>query len=288
MKKILFLTDFSETANSTFIYALSAAQKLKAEIHVLHIVQLMEPLGSDNQIINSSSNHINEMDQEAIDWNGLINKAEELNEMAKQNEDINVRLFFHLEKGKILDTFNSYIAENKIDVALMGTSGVDMTRKKLSHSNTANIIKNSNIPILAIPAQAKFNSVKKFTAAVMLKENERDIIRRLIKNAQFYGYTFSCVHIVESKEKICEAEKKSKRWLDHIGDKDLSLTIVENNNITNGLRKFVQNNNIQILGLLHHNLPFYERLLKINQNKQILQNSNTALLVYNHNSMLFN
>src|SRR5699024_6297206 len=177
---------------------------------------------------------------------------------------------------------------NKIQGSIMGTYGVDITRKKLAHSNTANIIKNSNIPILAIPAQAKFNSVKNFTVAVILKKNERDIIRRLIKNAEFYGYAFSCVHIVESKEKISEAEKKSKRWLEHIGNEELSLTIVENNNITNGLRKFVQNNNIQILGLLHHNLPFYERLLKINQNKQILQNSNTALLVYNHNSMLFN
>src|SRR5690625_8031059 len=106
MKKILFLTDFSETANSTFIYALSAAQKLKAEIHVLHIVQLMEPLGSDNQIINSSSNHINEMDQEAIDWNGLINKAEELNELSNRIQIINTWCFFSWQKVKILESTN--------------------------------------------------------------------------------------------------------------------------------------------------------------------------------------
>src|SRR5699024_12821191 len=106
MKRILFLTDFSETANSAFIYALSAARKLKAEIHILHIVQLMEPLGFDNQIINSSSNHTNGTDKDVIDWPDLIDKAEELNELAKQKEDINVQLSVHVEKRKTLNYMN--------------------------------------------------------------------------------------------------------------------------------------------------------------------------------------
>lgn len=282
MKKILFLTDFSEAANSAFIYALSAAHKIKAEIHILHIVHIIESFDSENEFIDT--NRSTKRNQESIDWPHLIDKAEELKEIANQNNSGNVRLFFHLEKGKILNTIQTYISENKIDVAIMGTSGVDMVSKKLADSNTANIIKHSNIPILAIPAQAKFNSIRNFTASVMLKKNERGIIRRLIKNAKVYGYSFNCVHLVESKEDMPDIEKESKQWLADIGDKNLPLTLIENNNITNGLREFVQKNNVQILGLLHQNLPFYERLLKINQDKHILLNSSTALLVYNQDS----
>ncbi len=278
MKKILFLTDFSEAANSAFIYALSTAHKIKAEIHILHIVHIFSSFDSENEFIDT--NRSTGANQESIDWSHLINKAEELKEIADQNGGVNVPLFFHLEKGKILNTIQAYISENKIDVAIMGTSGVDMASKKLADSKTANIIKHSNIPILTIPAQAKFNSIRNFTASVMLKKNERGIIRRLIKNAQVYGYSFNCVHVVEPKEDVPDIEKKSKQWLAYIGYKDLPLTLIKSN-ITNGLREFVQKNNVQILGLLHQNLPFYERLLKINQDKHILLNSNTALLVYN-------
>ena len=36
MKKILFPTDFSETANNAFIYAIHLAKSLEAELIVLH------------------------------------------------------------------------------------------------------------------------------------------------------------------------------------------------------------------------------------------------------------
>ena len=40
MKKILFPTDFSETANNAFVYVLEMAKTFKAEVLVLHVYNL--------------------------------------------------------------------------------------------------------------------------------------------------------------------------------------------------------------------------------------------------------
>lgn len=43
MKKILFLTDFSEVAKNAFLYALSLADNFNSELHILHITPIIEP-----------------------------------------------------------------------------------------------------------------------------------------------------------------------------------------------------------------------------------------------------
>ena len=40
MKKLLFPTDFSETANNAFVYALKMAKSIDAEVIVLHVYDL--------------------------------------------------------------------------------------------------------------------------------------------------------------------------------------------------------------------------------------------------------
>jgi nucleotide-binding universal stress UspA family protein len=40
MKKILFPTDFSETSNNAFVYALQLAKNIDAEVVTLHVYEL--------------------------------------------------------------------------------------------------------------------------------------------------------------------------------------------------------------------------------------------------------
>src|SRR5699024_5296863 len=113
--------------------------------------------------------------------------------IARANDKLNVSVYFHFEKGKFLEVVNTYIKENRIDMVVMGTSDANTVDKKLFGSNTANLIHHADIPILAIPANAKFEAVSNFSAAVLLKENEHRVIKHLLKNATNYGYTLNCV-----------------------------------------------------------------------------------------------
>src|SRR5699024_10601096 len=129
----------------------------------------------------------------------------------------------------------------------------------------------------------KFEAVSNFSAAVLLKENEHRVIKHLLKNATNYGYTLNCVHVTETAEDAVAAKRKIPKWLASIDDKDLAVMVIESEDVGEGLKDFIENNNTHILCIIHRHLPFFQRLFTINYSKYMLQHSQTALLIYNHN-----
>ncbi|QTY27206.1 universal stress protein [Flavobacterium sp. CS20] len=284
MEKILFLTDFSEVAENAFIYALSLAEKINAELHIAHIVPIIEVADPDELVnVHPFAQDYNET-LEDDEWEKFKNEARKLEKIAQDNNKLNVPVEFHFQKGVLLDTVSDYIYENIINVVVMGTSGANTIDKKLFGSNTAKLISHINIPLLAIPEKAKFVAINTVTIAVMLKSNEHSIVQQLLENAQKYNFRLNCVHVVETDSEASISEHKKKMWLEDIGNNTLNVDIVVNTDVEKGLENYIQDNKTDILCIMHRNLSYFQRMFKLNYSNRLLQNSKTALLIYNHNN----
>ncbi|MDV3733999.1 universal stress protein [Elizabethkingia anophelis] len=283
MKKILFLTDFSQVADNAFIYALSVAEKIKAEIHILHVTHIIEAQDPDEKaLVHPLAEFYNEQleTDERTDFKG---EAKKLENIAQDNQKLSVPVEFHFEKGYFQKVVDNYIGEMGIDVVVMGTSGANTVDKKLFGSNTGKLINHLDIPILAVPANAIFNDVRNFTLAVMLNENEYNIVNRLAERLQEAGGNhLKCVYVAENEKDAIKAEAKKEMWKENINNAEISLEIITNSDVIDGLNNFMDSNQTDVLCIIHRNKGIATRLFGINYSKRLLQYSKTALLIYNN------
>ncbi|MBW1619019.1 universal stress protein [Empedobacter falsenii] len=288
MKKILFLTDFSKVAQNAFVYALSVAEKTKAEIHILHITAIMEAKDEveEMQVHAMANAYKNNLEKE--EWGKFRAEAGKLEKIAKEYHQKDVPVEFHLENGPFLEVVLNYIDDNDISLLIMGTSGANTVDKKLFGSNTENLINNCSIPILAIPEKATFVNSNSLSVAVMLNDTEIPIIKRLFEKTAQYGYKINFVHIIKSIEETEMVKAKVDKWLVNFKENNLIIDVINKENIEIGLMEYAYNTNTQILSIIHRDLSFWQRIFKINHSKNLLQYSDIALLIYNNNTIYNN
>ena len=282
MKKIIFLTDFSVVAKNAFLYALSLADNFNSELHILHITPIIEPKTDEERYrVHPLAQMFNDS-LENDEWNEFKTEAKKLEQLAHNNNKLHVPVEFHFENGYFQDVIESHIVEKSIDLIVMGTSGNNTIDKKLFGSHAVRLIDSGfDIPILAVPAKAVFTSTGAFAAAVMLVENECVIIRRIATKLSPSETPLKCVHIVDTEEKAMAAQQKKAHWLTNFEGLDVQVDIVIDTDIEDGLTKYVEDNYINILSIIHRQLPFMKRLFNINHSKRLLRLSETAMLIYN-------
>src|SRR5699024_12776133 len=76
------------------------------------------------------------------------------------------------------------------------------------------------------------------------------------------------------------AEEKKREWVKSVDCPNVTVDIVVNDDIEKGLLAYAQANEIDILGVLHRNLPLTKRIFNTNHSKLLLNNSAIGLLIY--------
>ncbi|MFT3901894.1 MAG: universal stress protein [Niabella sp.] len=283
MKKILFLTDFSEVAENAFIYALSVAERIKAEVHILHVTHIIETEDPDEKMrVHPLASFYNKRLQKD-EWRDFKKEARRLEVVAQDNQKIDVPVEFHFEKGYFDEIVDLYIEEKDIDVVVMGTSGADTVDKKLFGSHTEYLINHVDIPLLAVPADAVYTEVRNFTLAVMLRENEYKIVNRLADNVLQSGGSLKCVYVAATLSEAETAQEKTEGWMKKIRNPAIPLEILVNNSVENGLKEFISRNKTDVLATIHRSRSFMQRLFRGSHSKRLLLCSRTALLIYKNN-----
>lgn len=189
MKKILVPTDFSKTSLTALDVAFDIAKKSGASIFLLNVV---EEAGKDSTRITGQ--------WQKADWEEklfiykLLERAEsQLTKIVQDAKYDAVKMIGELRLGNPFHGMNAIIAEQKVDLVVMGTRGVTNLETMLIGTNTERVVRNSSCPILTVhkkPASTDFKNIVYATA--MSKEEE--IFSRIVKKTQ--GYYDSTIHLV--------------------------------------------------------------------------------------------
>lgn len=278
-KKILFPTDFSQVAENAFLYALSLAEQTKAEIKVIHVVPVFEPEDKNVQIhpFMKTAN----LELERSELKNFEKEQERLKQVVTALNKEHLHLEYVFLKGNLQDVIFDLAESQRIDMIIIGTSGANTIDKKLFGSNTINIINNVDIPVMAIPAKAKFTSISNYSTAVMLEPGELSAIRKIAGYLSIMGLPMNCVSVVSSTKETAFCEEKKQKWLKDVNCPNVTVDIVFNEDIDRGLMEYTRDNEIDLLGILHRKLPMAKRFFTTNHSKLLLKYSGIALLVYN-------
>lgn len=273
MKKILFPTDFSETANNALLYALSLAESLDATVYVLHVYEL--------PIINGGiSAGLVQNVYDTVKFGQFENFKDNIPQLRKIADDNNfghIPLKFILEEGNFLYIMRETILEEKIDYVVMGTTGYSDIEKKIFGTNTINAITSLKVPILSIPNHIKFNGIKNIGFTTIFDDKDKDALYYLSEIASRHNGRVLCLHVSKDGK---YNEQALANWKEEFKDEPVDFLIEVNPEPVNAVLKFIQEANLDLLTVVSRNKGFFDKLFSPSVTKKIATKNSVPLFVF--------
>ncbi|GHN01965.1 universal stress protein UspA [Cytophagales bacterium WSM2-2] len=265
MKRILVPIDFSRSSGLAAHYAVGIAKQLSATVEIVHVINIDPSTRLPN-------------------WKKL---EEELVKSAQKDADLFMAdlndsgvTYKPLFGFPFQDVVEEHALKTKTDIIVMGSTGASGL-KKLVGSNAAALIDKSQIPVLVVPVDAKFNGLAKIVyASDMTQLNEE--IKPIARFTKPFDGELTVLHI---------SNKDQSDWEDHsllvqtlrraTGYDRIRFHEDKNENIAEGIEEFVTKEEPDLLIMFTHKLALYEKVFGKSVTRQLAHHNRIPLLAFN-------
>lgn len=187
LKKILWVTDFSDEAQEALIYAKAFAETFKAKLLALHVVPDFSPaLYNTTAVIKGElARRVDKMKKEA---------ERKLNALQKTKK---VEFESFITEGNASKKIVEVSEKRKVDLIVMGRRGVSAIEKLFIGSVANQVLRNSSVPILLTKKKKGKPSFKRIlvpTDFSQQEELERDYAWKLAKG---FDSDLTLLHVLE-------------------------------------------------------------------------------------------
>lgn len=265
MKKIFFPTDFSENAENALNYAVEMAQLLNAKLLLFHAYEL--PYSTHTM----STTLLSLMRQEA---EKQLKKC--VSQLAEKATNLEVETV--LREGNTIRSIIEASEQKGADVIIMGTKGASGLKEMFIGSQTASVMQRARIPVLVIPEDAQFRPIDKLVyASDMLDRNELQAIGRLKDFAQSMNAEILVLHVKNLDIK----PEGSLAYLEaNLADVQHSFHLESNDDIEEGIRRFVDDKGADILAMLSRKHTMFDLLFNpVRLTKRMAYHPDLPLLI---------
>lgn len=241
MKKILFATDFSNNANKAFSFALSLAEKHRADLIMIHVFDITTV------------------------WTyPYTNDIFELKTQAKKSWERSLQDFFDhydtkvkascvaIENQSVVQGIISAIKEYKPQLVVTGTKGKNPVKELLLGGTTKALVRKSPVPVLAVPEYAELKDYDKVLYTTDFREVDLKALEDLIELVRPFEPEIKVLHMSTDNE----FERLEKmEWLkdlvnDAVSYPAISFELVLSDDIFNTLNRYMTENDFDLLVML--------------------------------------
>lgn len=201
-KKILVPTDFSPLSLSALHYAAAIAKYMGGEITLLHIMELYDE---------------NSMLDDVIDLKETIKSAvsRKLDEIKNNNTDLwGIKILPTIRIGKIHTELYEFIEEEKIELVVMGITGVTGMKQPEKHpigTNTDKMIEKIICPVVTIRKPAEKIKFKTIVFPIDSTEYSKLKLKDAITVASTFGAEIHVLQAVTRFDKLMGSEVKLEK-----------------------------------------------------------------------------
>ncbi|MEP7375717.1 MAG: universal stress protein [Chitinophagaceae bacterium] len=268
MKTILVATDFSPASLNAANYAADMASAINADILLLHVYHTPVTYSEIPAVITPDDL----MEDAEKNING-VKKQLSLKTNSKINIATEVRMGLFFEELKIVcERTNPY-------TVVMGSQGTTATERLFFGSHTVHAMKQLQWPLLTIPPQVKFSSIKKIGLACDFTKVADTIpvdeIKTLIND--FHAE----LHVLNIGKK--EAFKPELVFESGLLQEMLVAVkpeyhFITGNNTDEGIMDFAESNHIDLLIVLPKRHGLLEKLILKSHSKQLVLHSHVPVM----------
>jgi nucleotide-binding universal stress UspA family protein len=282
MKTILFPTDFSENAIHAVRYGYYLARQIKADIILCNAVIIPAEAPQAGLVVWP----LEESDMLLKDSTAELVKLKSSIEKSKNKTGFHPSVRYLNRSGILTDVVNHIIANEKVDLVVIGTHGSSGLTTLLLGNHSRSMIDGVNRPLLLIPPAAKLLPIKKIAFATDFKSREEDLrsISALVALAKPLNAEILLTHIYEESDKSPDFRKWIQQFVSELPTKvhfsNIKYTTYKSNGAQSGLEWLCDNGNIDILAMMHRSHTFIDSLFRGSQTQKIASQIPIPLLVF--------
>lgn len=286
VKHILVPVDFSKFSANAAKYAIHVAQQKDAEIMLVHAYfnPVVNPLSYDNAYAFPSNvaDALKEIEERAT------SQMQEFHQQLTDYVDdrnlgtlhINTRLVGGIAEDAILDI----VEKENVDLIVLGAKG--KARSDYWYGSvTAKIMEKAKIPVLAIPEHSlyKDSSFKRIMYATDFDKSDGLAIRKLLAIARPLDIHIHVVHIDTTKDDPFvnyDLTHFKEKYVGPIRDVGMDFDLIKSKNLIEGLEKYIEEKEIDIISLTTHKRNLITALLHPSVARELLFHTKIPLLVF--------
>lgn len=265
MQTILIPTDFSENSLNAIKYAVEIYKSKPAKIYILH-AYADEVYTAMND--STEEEFPNICEQARLDSEKSLLKFKNQMEAFSKNPEHDFESISDF--GQLVDSVNELVNRKNIDLVVMGTKGETEDKDISFGSNTLQVIKYVNCPVLAVPsdyADAKPQNIL-FPTDYMLpyKSRELELVSDIAKE---FNAEIHLLHVSKFPN-LSLRKKNNKQFLkDSFSDNEVTTHVNSSKDITSGINAFFKENKVDMLVMVNTRHSYLENVLYVSTIEKI-------------------
>ncbi|MEB8328873.1 universal stress protein [Flavobacteriaceae bacterium KMM 6897] len=276
MKKILIPTDFSENAWNALIFATALYANEKCHFLLFHINPIVH-IGAENSVNVPrpilKETLIKASQERLISWKDKIKK-----QAANQNHNFETLAVYDF----FVDAIKFQLSQTQVDIIVMGTKGATSLKKVTIGSNTGHIITKIKCPLLAVPENAHFKSLKQIMFPTDYHTGiDISVLDNLKEIMDLNNSSLTIIHMVYKEEELLSREQnRNKEFLkDYFSNSKHNFLRVVGFRLEEAIQSYAESQQMDMIVMVAKNQNFIQRILFRPMVEQISYHINTPFLV---------
>jgi len=287
VQKILVPIDFSDYSINACRYAIGLAEKLNAEIKLMHVYY--NPVVNSMPLTDTYYYQVN-MDEiireiEIRAKENMVKFYTDLKEKIEKDGIQGVKIDYALVRGIASEEIIAESVQYKPEVIIIGTRGQGERENDLIGSVTAKIIEDTKVPVLVIPEDSLYQGISTINImyATDFDDSDYHALKKLISIMSPFNFRLFCVHIgtpdstVWDKVKMDSLHDKLK---EHYNDYEIECRIIEDKDFLKGMQEFIREKYIDIISMVTHKRSLLSKILNPSLARKVLFHTNIPFLVF--------
>jgi nucleotide-binding universal stress UspA family protein len=280
MKKILVPTDFSKTAQTAVDVAREIAKKSGATLILLHVI---EEASDSSSFSVTGQVHVDGDWEERLFMLKMIERAKKQMEKAATDPRLEgVKVKRELRVGSAFHGMTTIIAEQKVDLVVMGTSGRSDIESMVIGSNTEKVVRHAACPVLTVNKKPSTTNFKNIVYASGLSKDE-EVFSRFVKRAQeMYD---SKIHLVRVNtpgnfQRDVVARKAMEAFAAKLQLKNYTINVFNDLSEEEGIVFFAESINADMIAMATHGRTGFAHVLAGSIAEDVVSSSKRPVLTF--------
>lgn len=266
MKKFLVPIDFSDASINSAKYAVALTNEIPdAEIILYHVF---------SHITFSTLTKKDEGSRQQVSEAALEEVKSKIG-IGKHNISVVA------EEGSFIENIINYVMGNDIEMVLMGITGSSRITQVFMGTNTLNVIRNVNSPVMIIPPDAYYRGLKKVVFISDFKDVARTTPFSSLKNIldlfkpQLNILNVDSEHYVEltPEYKIERDEMEEK-----LGQYNPEFSFLRSYDFLDGISSYAETKNMDVIITVPRKHSFLSQLFKTSNTKKLAYHSKVPII----------
>ncbi|MDP5170512.1 MAG: universal stress protein [Bacteroidia bacterium] len=270
MRTILVPTDFSAHSTQAAHFAIALGNILSAQVHLLHIGRMpVIPVSVPTYGITSPflalEPAMKEMRQEA---NVCMKDLTKELEGAARQFGYHGPIYQTIVEGEPVEEITRWIEEHEPMCMVMGVTNHSSIYRMLIGSVAGRLLKETDIPIFAIPSGAVYGGMYKVVFASDFDPNDAKLLHRMNEMLQGHVNEWHVVHVTDNIEDQFYYDRQGElveRLTEHLapasGEIKIQLEVLPEANLLDSIEGYAKKNHAHLVAFAMSKKNFFERMI---------------------------